>query len=77
LYRTTSEFLEAFGLRSLEELPPIDIDAAAPIELALPIATRAVQPGAEANRDDLSASVPANGAEEDAAGEEGDESGPG
>jgi segregation and condensation protein B len=37
LYKTTPEFLEAFGLRSLEELPPIDVDAAAPIELALPI----------------------------------------
>ncbi|GAC1415798.1 MAG: hypothetical protein NVSMB5_05360 [Candidatus Velthaea sp.] len=39
LYKTTAEFLEAFGLRSLEELPPIDIDAGAPIELALPIPT--------------------------------------
>ncbi|MBV9440212.1 MAG: SMC-Scp complex subunit ScpB [Candidatus Eremiobacteraeota bacterium] len=39
LYKTTPEFLEAFGLRSLEELPPIDVDSAAPIELALPIAT--------------------------------------
>jgi segregation and condensation protein B len=77
LYRTTPEFLEAFGLRSLEELPPIDIDATAPIELALPIATRAVQSGAEANRDDRPASVPADGAEEDAADEEGDESGAG
>jgi segregation and condensation protein B len=37
LYKTTPEFLEVFGLRSLEELPPIDVDAAAPIELALPI----------------------------------------
>lgn len=37
LYKTTPDFLEAFGLRSLEELPPIDIDADAPIELAFPI----------------------------------------
>jgi segregation and condensation protein B len=55
LYKTTPEFLEAFGLRSLEELPPIDVDAAAPIELALPIRTVAARqldegltgPGAE------------------------------
>ena len=39
LYKTTPEFLEAFGLRSLEELPAVDIDAATPVELALPIAT--------------------------------------
>lgn len=41
LYKTTPEFLEAFGLRSLEELPPIDIDAGAPIELAFPIPIQA------------------------------------
>ena len=35
LYKTTPDFLEAFGLRSLEELPPVDVDAAAPVELAL------------------------------------------
>ncbi len=39
LYKTTPEFLEAFGLRTLEELPPIDVDATMPVELALPIAT--------------------------------------
>ncbi len=39
-YRTTNEFLEAFGLRSLEELPPVDRDSG-PLELALPIETRA------------------------------------
>ncbi len=39
LYKTTPDFLEAFGLRSLEELPPIDVDGGAPIELALPIPT--------------------------------------
>jgi hypothetical protein len=36
-------------LRSLEELPPVDIDAVGPVELALPIATQAVQPTGEAN----------------------------
>jgi len=39
LYKTTPEFLEAFGLRTLEELPPVDVDAAVPVELALPIPT--------------------------------------
>jgi segregation and condensation protein B len=39
LYKTTPEFLEAFGLRSLEELPSVDLDGATPVELALPIAT--------------------------------------
>jgi segregation and condensation protein B len=56
LYKTTLDFLEAFGLRSLEELPPIDIDAAAPIELALPMLPLAAQPDdattAEAEPDD-------------------------
>jgi segregation and condensation protein B len=42
IYKTTPEFLESFGLRSLEELPPIDIDAGVPIELALPIPTQAI-----------------------------------
>jgi segregation and condensation protein B len=41
LYKTTPEFLEAFGLRTLEELPPVDVDAAVPVELALPIPTLA------------------------------------
>lgn len=48
LYKTTSEFLEAFGLRSLEELPPIDIDAGAPIELAFPIAMQNLEVPTEA-----------------------------
>jgi hypothetical protein len=37
LYKTTPEFLEAFGLRSLEELPPIEVEADAPVELALAV----------------------------------------
>ena len=37
-YRTTAEFLESFGLRSLEELPPVDLEAES-LELSLPIAT--------------------------------------
>jgi segregation and condensation protein B len=49
LYRTTPEFLEAFGLRSLEELPAVDVDSAAPVELVLPIPTQAVPAGEEPN----------------------------
>ncbi len=40
-YRTTEDFLEAFGLRSLAELPPVDFDAQN-VELPLPIATEPV-----------------------------------
>ena len=36
LYKTTPEFLEAFGLLSLDDLPKIDLGAS-PTELALPI----------------------------------------
>ncbi len=42
LYKTTPDFLEAFGLRSLEELPPIDVDGAAPVELALALPVRTI-----------------------------------
>jgi segregation and condensation protein B len=35
-YRTTPDFLESFGLRSLEELPPVDLEAE-PLELRLDI----------------------------------------
>lgn len=36
LYKTTPEFLEAFGLLSLDELPKVDIGSQ-PLELSLPI----------------------------------------
>ena len=36
LYRTTSEFLEAFGLLSLEDLPNVDLGSQA-VELSLPM----------------------------------------
>jgi segregation and condensation protein B len=47
LYKTTPEFLEAFGLGSLEQLPPIDVEGTAPVELALPIPTRLLPREAE------------------------------
>jgi segregation and condensation protein B len=35
-YKTTPEFLESFGLRSRDELPPVDLEAAA-LEMPLPM----------------------------------------
>lgn len=35
LYKTTPEFLEAFGLRSLEDLPQMELEAGQPLELDL------------------------------------------
>jgi segregation and condensation protein B len=39
LYKTTAEFLEAFGLRSLDDLPRVDVEGTTPLELAFPIPT--------------------------------------
>ena len=44
LYKTTPDFLEAFGLKSLDDLPAVDVDAGGPIELALPIPTAPAAP---------------------------------
>jgi segregation and condensation protein B len=49
-YKTTPEFLEAFGLRSLAELPPVDLDAEA-VELTLPIPTEPAPPAADAEKE--------------------------
>jgi segregation and condensation protein B len=35
LYRTTPEFLQSFGLRSLEDLPALELEPGAPLELEL------------------------------------------
>lgn len=35
LYKTTPEFLESFGLRTLEDLPPMELEPGAPLELDL------------------------------------------
>jgi segregation and condensation protein B len=45
-YRTTPEFLESFGLRSLAELPPVDLEAES-IELPLSIADSPAPTAAE------------------------------
>jgi segregation and condensation protein B len=36
-YKTTQEFLESFGLRSLRELPNVDLEAELPMALSLPL----------------------------------------
>ncbi|GAC1308270.1 MAG: SMC-Scp complex subunit ScpB [Vulcanimicrobiaceae bacterium] len=51
-YATTPEFLESFGLRSLEELPAVDLDAEAR-ESTLPIATEPVAGHAAAASEDV------------------------
>jgi len=35
LYKTTPEFLESFGLRSLDDLPPMELEAGQPLEIDL------------------------------------------
>jgi len=35
LYKTTPEFLESFGLRSLDDLPPMELEQGQPLELGL------------------------------------------
>ena len=47
--KTTPEFLESFGLRSVAELPPVDLEAEA-LEIPLPIATEAVPSPKSARR---------------------------
>ncbi len=46
LYKTTPEFLEAFGLNSLDDLPSVDIDLGPAREVELPM-TAPAEPSAE------------------------------
>jgi segregation and condensation protein B len=44
-YRTTPEFLESFGLRSLGELPPVDLDQlTTDLPLAIPVELKGEEP---------------------------------
>ena len=54
LYKTTTDFLEAFGLNSLADLPAVDLDAMQPREVELPM----TQPLAEAPPGETPASPP-------------------
>jgi segregation and condensation protein B len=72
-YRTTPEFLESFGLRSLAELPPVDLESES-IELALPIAVAAVDvPPDEASADPTPADTDGDAARDAAEGVAADE----
>jgi segregation and condensation protein B len=61
-YRTTPEFLESFGLRSLAELPPVDLESEA-LELALPIAATPIP--AETDGDSARDAIERAAADED------------
>ena len=50
-YKTTAEFLESFGLRSLGELPSVDLEKELPVALALPLA-EAAPPAAKTASDE-------------------------
>ena len=45
LYKTTPEFLEAFGLNSLDDLPAVDLDALQSREVELPMTQPAQEAG--------------------------------
>jgi segregation and condensation protein B len=42
LYKTTSDFLESFGLNSLDDLPAVDLDALQPRDVELPMTQAAI-----------------------------------
>ncbi len=46
-YKTTSLFLESFGLNSLEDLPDLEVEIERPRELALPLIAGDAEPNAE------------------------------
>jgi segregation and condensation protein B len=47
LYKTTTEFLEAFGLNSLDDLPAVDLDALQSREVELPMTQALETPAGE------------------------------
>ncbi|HKU66144.1 MAG TPA: SMC-Scp complex subunit ScpB, partial [Candidatus Baltobacteraceae bacterium] len=67
LYKTTPEFLESFGLRSLDDLPPMELEAGQPLELDLLTANITANVPQEAQTEEPAAEEPA--AEEPAAEE--------
>lgn len=54
LYKTTPEFLESFGINSLDDLPAVDLDAMQSREVELPM-TQSLAPAAEAAPDEAQA----------------------
>jgi segregation and condensation protein B len=59
LYKTTAEFLEAFGLNSLDDLPAVDLDALQSRDVELPMTQAAETPA-----DDAAAAAPDQEVEE-------------
>jgi segregation and condensation protein B len=52
IYKTTPEFLEAFGLRSLDELPKVDFEGDKPLTLPIAEAHAAPDPPVEAEENE-------------------------
>jgi segregation and condensation protein B len=61
LYKTTPEFLESFGLRSLDDLPPMELEQGQPLELDLLTANLT----ANVQQSELEAQEPERPAEEE------------
>ena len=47
LYKTTPDFLESFGLNSLDDLPAVDLDALQPRDVELPMTQTIMEPLSE------------------------------
>lgn len=64
LYKTTPEFLESFGLRSLDDLPPMELEAGQPLELDLLTANITANVPAEPQTEEPQTEEPAQQPEE-------------
>ena len=58
LYKTTSDFLEAFGLNSLDDLPAVDLDALQPRDIELPMTQALVEAPEETPPDEAPETPP-------------------
>jgi segregation and condensation protein B len=58
LYKTTSDFLEAFGLNSLDDLPAVDLDALQPRDIELPMTQALVEAPEETPQETSPADAP-------------------
>jgi segregation and condensation protein B len=58
LYKTTTDFLEAFGLNSLDDLPAVDLDALQPREIELPMTQALTEKLAETPPDETPETPP-------------------
>jgi segregation and condensation protein B len=58
LYKTTSDFLESFGLNSLDDLPAVDLDALQPREVELPMTQAVLEAPPETPPEEVPATPP-------------------